>query len=408
MKVIMNFKVLTSPVELAEYYKKDTQFQVKAETIEERYQLIQDLVERFDYPRLSRREKHCILRFLKHTTGYRHSQLARLIVRAQEGRLERKTYERTKSYRKYTNYDISLLEETDELHFRLSSSATHEILRREYEIFGRREYEAVSQISRSHITNLRNSSMYQASYLSHTQARQIAIGETKKPEVNSKPGSIRIDTVSQKDIYLINAVDEVTQWEVVAAVPSISERYLAPVLEIMLDGFPFLIFNFHSDRGSEFINKVVARLLEKLLINQTKSRSRYCNDQALVEGKNGNVVRKNFGYYHVNKKMVDRLNSFYEKWFNPYLNYHRPCGFVTETVQDHKGRLRKIYGQYTTPYEKLKEIAEDNDQGILKQGITIADLNKVAYAMSDNQFAKEMRKRQFELDDINSLLNKTT
>jgi len=61
-----------------------------------------------------------------------------------------------------------------------------------------------------------------------------------------------------KGVYHINAVDEVTQWEVVSATAQISEAALKPVLEAMLRQFPFRILGFHSDNGSEFINHIVA------------------------------------------------------------------------------------------------------------------------------------------------------
>jgi len=75
-----------------------------------------------------------------------------------------------------------------------------------------------------------------------------------------------------KGLYLINAVDEFTQFQAVFAVELISEAYLLPVLEAMMDAFPFVIRSFHSDNGSEYINYKVAKLLEKLRIEQTKSR----------------------------------------------------------------------------------------------------------------------------------------
>ena len=172
----------------------------------------------------------------------------------------------------------------------------------------------------------------------------------------------------------------------------------------MLDQYPFTIFNFHSDRGSEFINHIVEKLLNKLLIHQTKSRSRHCNDNALVEEKNGAVIRKNLGFFHVNQNLSNKFNDFFKTWFNPYLNYHRPCGFVTEITTDFKGREKKIYGEYTTPYEKLKEISKEQNINFLKQGVSFEQLNRMAYNMSDNDFAKIMRKQQYELFDINSLL----
>lgn len=400
----MDFKHLKTVEDLRTFINGSQRFIIKARTIEDRYEIITDLVDRFVYHRLSKHDKHVVLKTLKLFTGYKKSQLHQLIELALKGTLSRKPYQRLNIYHKYTGADIKLLEHTDELHFRLSAAATHEIMRREYTVFGHTAFKNSSTISLSHINNLRMTETYKAKYLAHTIARQVPIGETTKPATNDIPGSIRIDSVSQKDVYHINAVDEITQWEIVICVPQISEEYLKPALESLLDQFPFVIFNFHSDRGSEFINKVVATLLNKLLIHQTKSRSRHCNDNALVEGKNGSVVRKNLGYFHINQSLVTKFNEFFIDWFNPYLNYHRPCGYVTEIKTDFKGREKKIYGQYTTPYEKLKEISKDEGMNFLKDGQSFEKLDIMAYRESDNEFAEQMRKRQNELFDINSLL----
>jgi transposase InsO family protein len=56
---------------------------------------------------------------------------------------------------------------------------------------------------------------------------------------------------------------------------------------------------FHSDNGSEFINHTAAKLLNKLLIEQTKSRPRHSNDNGLVESKNGAIARKRMRYTHI-------------------------------------------------------------------------------------------------------------
>jgi len=76
----------------------------------------------------------------------------------------------------------------------------------------------------------------------------------------------------------------------------ISEAFLLPVLELMMAQFPFVVEGFHSDNGSEYINHKVAKMLEKLRIEQSKSRSRHSNDNALAESKNASVVRKHMGY----------------------------------------------------------------------------------------------------------------
>jgi transposase InsO family protein len=111
-------------------------------------------------------------------------------------------------------------------------------------------------------------------------------------------------------VYHINAVDEVTQWEVVGAAAQISEAWLIPVLDAMLAQFPFRIRGFHSDNGSEFINHTVAKLLNKLLIEQTKSRPRRSNDNGMVESKNGAVVRKHMGYTHIAAAHAEEIGAF--------------------------------------------------------------------------------------------------
>ncbi len=93
---------------------------------------------------------------------------------------------------------------------------------------------------------------------------QVAIGERRRPQPGGRPGYLRVDTVHQGDldgikgVYHINAVDEVTQWQVVGSVAAITQTHLEPVLRAILRQFPFPIRGFHSDNGSEFINDTVS------------------------------------------------------------------------------------------------------------------------------------------------------
>ncbi len=99
-----------------------------------------------------------------------------------------------------------------------------------------------------------------------TKPTKVSIGERRRPTPQGRPGYLRIDTVHQGDrdgvkgVYHINAVDEVTQWQIVGATAQISEAWLMPLLEAMLDQFLFRILGFHSDNGSEFINHKVKDL----------------------------------------------------------------------------------------------------------------------------------------------------
>lgn len=404
MKVIMDDMRLIDISQLKSFLQGAKQFAIRVSSQPEKYRCINDTIKRIHYGKLKRSEKRIVIAYLRKLTGYKRTQLLSLIHRSLLGELTKKEYQRKSAYRIYTREDIKLLEQTDELHFRLNRQATKEILRRECELFGHTEFQKLASISASHIDNLRKTHVYKETWVNGTKATVVAIGKTQKPEVNNMPGSLRIDTCHQRDVYHIHAIDEITQWEIVFCVPSISEAYLKPLLELLLEQFPFVIFNFHSDRGSEFINKVVAKLLNKLLINQTKSRSRHCNDNALIESKNGSVLRKNMGYFHINKGMVGEINMFYEEYFNPYLNFHRICAFVTEVKTDSKGRERKVYGQHTTPYEKLKEVSKQQNRSFLKPGQSFEKLDIIAYKESDNEFAKTMREKQNELFKKNTVL----
>jgi len=335
------------------------------------------------------------LSYLKKITGYKKSQLTFLIARANgSSGLKRIPYKRVNPNRIYSTPDIKLLEHTDEFHLRLSEKATKEILRREYEVFDKKDFQTIAKVSHSHITNLRASVVYKNSWINHTKARQIGIGITMKPQSQGKPGSIRIDSVSQKDVYHINTVDEITQWEIVFCVPQITEEYMRKALPLIFDQFPFTIFNFHSDRGGENINHQVASYLQELLIKQTKSRSCHTNDNALVEGKNASVVRKNMGWEYIHRESVGEINKYYKNYLNIYLNYHRPSGYPTIKI-DEKGKKKKIYNLYLVPYEFLKSLP--NAKRFLKKDTSFKKFDKIAYEMSDNDFAQILRNEERKL-----------
>ena len=152
----------------------------------------------------------------------------------------------------------------------------------------------------------------------------------------------------------MNAVDEITQYEFVGAVAHISELFLLPLPTSLLEFFPFVIRGFHSDNGSEYINYRVAKMLNKLHIEFTQSRSRHSNDNALAQSKNASVVRKHLGYEHLPSHHAQAVNAFTVELLTPYLNFHgprpvaslglpsRPCFFPT-TRTDKKSRIKKIY-----------------------------------------------------------------
>jgi transposase InsO family protein len=366
----------------------------------ERYDFITRILRRFGYARLRRTDKSVVLRFLGRVSGYSRAQLTRLVQRGRKPIPLVKQYpaQRIGFTRIYTDADVLLLAHTDTLHGTLSGLATKKLMERAFAVFGERGYQRLATISVAHLYNLRKHSGYQRQRRVWTNTRPVSlpIGERRAPAPNHRPGYLRVDSVHQGDqdgvkgLYHINAVDCVTQYEVVATCERISEAFLIPVLEELLQSFPFVILGFHSDNGPEYINRQVAELLNKLLIEeQTKSRSRHSNDNAQAESKNGAIVRKHFGYTHIPQRFATLVNAFCREHLNPYVNFHRPCLFA-ETITDAKGRERKRYPYklMMTPYEKLKSLPKPKQ--FLKPDVTFEHLDAQASAMSDNEAAKRL------------------
>jgi len=305
-------------------------------SVEERYRWIQAVLVRFKYYQLKRAEKGVIRRYIEKVSGYSRAQVSRLIRQYnQRGQLRKAQYRRHRFPEKYTAADIALLAKTDELHDYLSGPATKKIMEREWTVYGHLGFKTISQIPIAHLYNLRRSHLYRSITRRYTKTKPavVKIGERTKPDPGGRPGYIRVDTVHQGDwneekgVYHLNAVDEVTQWEIIASVEKISEYYLEPILESMVASFPFVIRGFHSDNGSEFINKTVAKLLNKLLIRFTKCRPRHTNDNGLVESKNGSIVRKQLGYVHIPQVYATAIDHYHRDFLNIYINFHRPCFF---------------------------------------------------------------------------------
>jgi transposase InsO family protein len=369
------------------------------------YHWIEQVLGRQQYHQQSRQTRGLLRRYLTKMTGLSRAQVTRLIARyRQRGSLQPAPYRRHRFPQRYTRADIELLATVDTAHENLSGPATRRILEREYRLYGKPEFARLATLSVSHLYNLRQQPRYRERRLSYTRTRPaaVAIGERRCPDPQGQPGYLRVDTVHQGDapagqgVYHINAVDQVTQWEIVSATECISEAWLEPVLEALLRQFPFRIRGFHSDNGSEFINRIVARLLNKLLIEQTKSRPRHSNDNGLAETKNGAVIRKHMGYGYIPARHAVRLQQFYTAYFNPYLNYHRPCA-QADVSCDEKGRRRCLYRRYQTPLETL--LALPDPAQYLRPGLTPAVLQRIADTRSDTEAAQRMqqaKRRLFE------------
>lgn len=368
---------------------------------------IERVLRQFHYAQRTRRERGLLLRFLTKVTGYSPAQMKRLLrqFRTTHHLRDRRGPPAKPFAYRYTVADQQALAELDALHGQLSGPATRKLAERAFQLFGEARYQRLATISVAHLYNLRQAAGYQrarGALPQKTHTVQRAIGIRRAPQPDGCPGFIRVDSVHQGDldgikgVYLINAVDTVTQFQLIAAVARISEHYLLPVLRELLARFPFVLHGFHADNGSEYINHRVAELLAKLHIELTKSRPRHSNDNALAEAKNGAIVRKHLGYSHIPERFAAQVNTFTLEILSPYVNFHRPC-FFPHTVTDAKGRQRKLYRyeDMMTPLDKLASLP--HPEQFLKPGYHLAALHAQARAQSDSAAAAALNRARTRL-----------
>lgn len=376
----------------------------RAEGDKHRYAWIEQVLGRLSYLQLGRHDRGAVLAHLQRLSGYSRAQVTRLVSRwmAVAGKPLMKNYCRPAhafAWR-YTAADVALLGEVDRAMGTLSVPATACVLRRQRDLFKVPGFDRLADISVAHLYNLPNSAGYRQQRVVQTKtpaSRRVYIGVRRAPAPEGWAGFIRIDSVHQGDwdgikgLYHINAVDCVTQWQVVASVQTLSEAHLLPVIEQMLEQFPFVILGFHADNGSEYVNHMVAALRDKLRIKFTRSRPRHSNDDALAETKNGAAVRREFGYAHIPQRHAARFNTYCREYLNPFLNFHRPCPCSSDIAAAKKpGRIKRTYRteDAMTPLDKLDSLPEANRTS--REGITLKQLRAMAVALTDLQAGEEL------------------
>ncbi|MCI0151919.1 DDE-type integrase/transposase/recombinase [Paraburkholderia sediminicola] len=379
------------------------EFSPAAETAS-RCEWVAAVLRRLRYRRLNRAERGLVLQYLRRFSGFSRAQLTRVVRRVLTGGalLARQGVPSNAFARRYTEADLDALAGAEHEYGRRSGPATVAVLRRMYQVFGDQRFERLQHLSSSHLYNLRRSAAYRSRHTVRTKTRserkEVPIAVRRAPTPKNRPGFIRIDSAHQgnfkgrQGIYHINAVDCVTQWEVVATMPSLTRKHMLPVLRDMLDQFPFRILGFHSDGGTEYVNYEVARMLEQARIDFTRSRPRQCNDNALAESKNGSVVRRQFGYSYIPAERAILFNDFCRAHLNPFRNFHRPCLFGTEAPDPRKpGRTRRVHRRedVMTPLEKFGNLPQADR--FLRDGITQEGLRQEARSLTDIEAARQVR-----------------
>ena len=405
---------LSTVDDLRTFLSASKNIQFKRQNQSEAYRWIRDNLIKFEYLSLNKFEKGLVKQYITLMSQYSRAQITRFIKMYHDcGEVYIQNYERNAFTKKYSDDEIKLLAQMDEVHgfpnaFTIKCRL-HTLAQKDS------RYQNLADISIAYIYKLRKSVRYQRMTKRYKKTKPSStgagIGRRAKPEPNGNPGYIRVDTVHQGDrngakgVYHINTISQVTQYECIGAVPEITHEFMIPILRKIIETYPFKILGFHCDNGSEYINKYVVTLLNELMIDFTKSRPRHSNDNGLVETKNGSVIRTWIGYGFIDKKFSENLNDFYFGCFNEYLNFHRPCAFAS-IKELPNGKIKKIYKfeDYATPFDKLKSLP--NAKKYLKKGATFKKLEKQFMFRNCNEHAEIVqRERQKLFNKIFALNN---
>ena len=296
--------------------------------------------------------------------------------------------------RRFTATDVALLADMDARHRTVSGPATKKLMERAFLVFEDARFERLAGISVSHLYNLRGGTQYQRTRRHWTKTRPtgVPIGQRRAPQPNGRPGYIRIDSVHQGDqdgvngVYHINAVDSVTQFQLVATCEKISEAYCC-----RSSGSCWRAFRLSSWDSMRIMapSTSITRWPCCWRSCASSSPSPAPGIPTTTPWRNPRMARwcgNTWGMRTSRNRSPNRSTPFCAQHLNPYVNFHRPC-FFPETITDAKGKERKRAHDkdMKTPYEKLKSLPDGRQY--LKRGITVAQLDGIASRISDTEAA---------------------
>ena len=155
------------------------------------------VIRRWRYLSLAKAQRGVLFAYMRRLTGYSRQHLSRLIAQYRHtqslkplGRASRTSFAR-----KYGPADVALLAQTDSLHDTLSGPATRVLLIRAFATFGDARFARLSEVSVSHLYNLRASAPYRKQRLvwRATRPSPVTIGKRQAPAPQGLPGYIRIE-----------------------------------------------------------------------------------------------------------------------------------------------------------------------------------------------------------------------
>lgn len=149
---------------------------------------------------------------------------------------------------------------------------------------------------------------------------------------------------------------------------------------------PFKRKSIDSDTGAEFINWHLYDWCVEEKIIFTRGRPGKKNDNPHVEQKNWTHVRKLVGYHRYDTEQhVGLLNDLYRNEWRLYENFFQPTIKLVEKKRI-GGHVKKTYEIAKTPYQRIMESKEVNEQ-------TKAELKNVYESLNPAELKRQIERK---------------
>lgn len=173
------------------------------------------------------------------------------------------------------------------------------------------------------------------------------------------PGSLQADLVlhcgeTLDGFYLttLTAVDVASGWIELQPAWGLGKQRVGTAMHLIRQRLPFPLQALHTDNGGEFINDLLIPWCRREGISHSRGRAYRKNDQAWVEQRNWQSVRRHVGYERYNtKEAYDLLLQLYPL-LSLQMNFFRPVRKLV-SKQRQGPKVSKRYDSPSTPYQRL-------------------------------------------------------
>lgn len=201
-------------------------------------------------------------------------------------------------------------------------------------------------------------------------------------KMEQEPGFFEIDLVAHcghslkgEFAWTLTATDVFTGWTENIAIKNRAHKWVVQAITQIAERLPYPIAGLDCDNGSEFINHALIDWCAERTIFMTRARAHTSNDNAHVEQKNGDIVRKSAFRYRYDTP--DELGLLNELWgyVNLRKNLFLPTKKVTGWRTTKAGRSTRTYDEPKTPHQRLAAAGNLSDKQASRLAGLHADTN---------------------------------